>query len=251
MNIFKAAWNALFEKKAAPVSNGRGAYYVNNGQVVWVADNFERYVVDGYSANDIVYSINFITSEKIKIAPWGAYTVEDESSLKSYRAELAKKEINVKAALHYRTKALKPFNGDGKLNELLKWPNEHETFSDLVAHSSVAKMMTGNRQVRGVLLDAGANAGKPQSLELLPPQFMIPVVSKTFPVNLIGWQLSCGQIIAISKEEVMHDKYYNPLYDMYGGHLIGMAPLRAASKTLTNANSALEASTKSFQNMGP
>jgi hypothetical protein len=50
MNL-KAAWNALIGKRAAPLYGGSVA--VQNGQVVWVSDNFEKYFIDGYSANGL------------------------------------------------------------------------------------------------------------------------------------------------------------------------------------------------------
>jgi HK97 family phage portal protein len=251
MNL-KAAWNALIGKRAAPLYGGSVA--VQNGQVVWVSDNFEKYFIDGYSANDLVYSITKITSEKIKVAPWGAYQVVDESSLKRYKAEVKKAgtpDYNHKKCLDLRTKALEAYDGDSRLNELLMYPNESETFSDLVAHSSIDKMITGNRYIRSSKLEAGVNEGKPFELGRLPPQFMNIVVSRTFPMRVIGYQLTCGTIIPLEKEEILHDKDYNPLYDINGSHLVGMSPLKAARYTLTNENSSLEASTKSFQNMGP
>lgn len=244
-----------FQQQAARVSQSylfpnQGT--INQANVVWINDNLGKYIEEGYSMNDVVYSISQITSEKIKVAPWNVYQVKDESSLKRYHAEMSKKDFDFKKALDYRTKALALYDGDSRLNELLKWPNENESFSDLVAHSSVSKMMTGNRYIQAILLDAGANTGKPIELYLLPPQFVnLEVIKEVYPLKVAAYQLNCGTIIPFSKEQILHDKYYNPNYDQIGSHLYGLAPLKAARHTLTNDNSATEASTKSFQNMGP
>ena len=48
-----------------------------------------------------------------------------------------------------------------KINELLNWPNEYETFNDFVASGAINKLMTGDRYVYAEILKAGANGGKP------------------------------------------------------------------------------------------
>ena len=220
--------------------------------VSYIGENLENYIKEGYSLNDTIYSICQITSEKIKVAPWGAYKIVDERSLKRMQAlQIENKAENHKKILDLRTKAIEPFK-DSKLDDLLQWPNENETFSDLVAHSSISKMLTGNRYIRAILLDGGGNQGKPQELYLLPSQYMNIVRSNVYPVRATGFELNAGERIPFTLEEVLHDKYYNPNYDHQGGsHLYGLAPLKAALRLLTNDNSATEASTKSFQNMGP
>jgi len=234
-----------------------GTGYIGSAPVaqpVWIDDNIDAYISQGYSMNDVVYSIGHITSEKIKVAPWGVYKVKDESSLKSLQREQRKKpeERNNRLELDLRTKALESYSGDGRLSELLQWPNENETFSDMVAHSSIAKMMMGNRYVQARLLDGGANGGKPYELWLPPAQYIQIKSNREYPVKTMGYQLTIdGNPIPITKEELLHDKYYNPAYSSSGTHLYGMAPLKAALHTLTNDNSALESSTISFQNMGP
>ncbi len=86
-----------------------------------------------------------------------------------YRKKARQKAI--KRILDLHTKALEPLNDD-RLIDLLQFPNETEGFSDLVAHSSIAKMMTGNRYLEARLLDGGFNTGKPMEINLLPSQFM-------------------------------------------------------------------------------
>jgi HK97 family phage portal protein len=226
--------------------------YYYGTTVTWIDDKTEKFLQEGYSMNETIYSIAHITSEKIKVAPWNVYKVVDESSLKQMKAlQKEGKPENHKRILDLKVKALE-LTSDSKLNELLRWPNEEETFSDLVAHSAISKMMTGNRFIRAIMLDDGANTGKPHELYLLPPQFINIINNGAYPLRTASYQLNCGTTIPFTKEEVMHDKYYNPLYDHQGGsHLFGMSPLKAARYRLTNDNSATEASTKSFQNMGP
>src|SRR5689334_18088157 len=83
----------------------------SSARVVWIDDMAHKYVSEGYSANDIVYSIINQAAEKERMAPWNVYKVKEESSLKLYHAELGKKEVNYKKALDYRTKALELYTG--------------------------------------------------------------------------------------------------------------------------------------------
>lgn len=223
------------------------------GQVVWIDDNLEKYVTEGYSANDIVYSILSMCAEKERMAPWNVYKVKEESSLKLYEQEISKKDVNIKRALDLRTKALELYTGDGKLNELLQWPNEEETFQDLVANSGTAKRLTGNRYIRAGLLEGGANGGKPQELYLVLPQYVQVFASRTYPARKLGYdvQTGYGENVKLTLEEILHDKYWNPCWNVAGGNLVGMAPLKAAAYNLTRSKYAKQASTFSFQNLGP
>jgi HK97 family phage portal protein len=248
----KDKWRSLFSPKVEIVQEF--VPKVNNNKVVWVEDNLGSYLKEGFAANDIIYSIGQITSEKIKVAPWHAYKIKDETAYKKLRAlEKSKPEhIKTKDLQELKTKALEHYTADGKLTELLKYPNEEESFQDLVAHNCLAKMMTGNGWLRAMLLNAGGNTGKPYELYNLPPQFMQIVHNGEFPMRVVGYKFNIdSQPIPLSRAEVMHVKYSNPLYSKEGGHLYGLAPLRAARYTLSNENASLEASTKSFQNMGP
>jgi hypothetical protein len=115
---------------------------VIGGNVVWYDGNPESFITHGYRDNDIVYSAVQLVMDKVRVAPWGLYKVEDESSLKAYNALMQKKNFSSKdfaTAKKLQTKALVPLEKydvqSGKLKELLTWPNESETFADLIATS--------------------------------------------------------------------------------------------------------------------
>jgi HK97 family phage portal protein len=52
-------------------------------------------------------------------------------------------------------------------------------------------------------------------------------------------------------KEILHDKFYNPQWNVTGNQLYGQSPLRAAARTLTRSNEAKTASVAAFQNGGP
>jgi HK97 family phage portal protein len=221
---------------------------VVNGQLVWSTDNDQKIIQNGYLANDIVYSIISLITNKVKLAPWDVYKIVDESSLKRYKSALS--DRNYREAKDLKLKALELYTGDAKLNELLRYPNDSESWSDLMEQSSGYKLLTGDKFLWGELLQAGANTGKPQSIHVLPAHLMQIIATRTFPVAEAGYQINYGYIKTFSREEVLHEKYWNPQWDTNGQQLYGLSPLRAACKNIDRNNSAKEVSTKKFRNGG-
>jgi HK97 family phage portal protein len=233
-----------------------GSYQIVGGTLTAISDNKQNYISEGYSVNDIVYSIINLILDKIRIAPWGLYKVVDESSLKRYNAILKKNNLSgadYKEALHLRKKALEPILNPnmsaGKLAELLKWPNEEESFSDFITNGCGYKLLTGDKYIWANILDGGANKGLPQELWLLPSQNITIKSQGLFPMRRGGYTFSLiGRDFA--KEEVLHEKYWNPTWGVSGPQLYGVSPLKAALKNLARNNSAKEASAAKFQNNG-
>jgi len=233
-------------------------YEIVNGQIVSSPDNKGSYITNGYNVNDIIYSAVNLILDKIKVTPWDVYEVEDESSLKKYRAIMSRKDLldgDYSEAVYLRKKALTEYIGDAYLNDLLDWPNDYCSFQEFVAESSMFKMLTGDRYIWAETLGEGANGSKPLSLWLLPSQDVTIVASLAFPVKELGFKLNSwnfsGPNATIPKEQVMHDKYQNPNYDTAGAHLYGMAPMKAALSLTDMLTSSIKAQSASFQNGGP
>jgi hypothetical protein len=241
------------EEKAMPLN---GTFQIVAGQLVSTPDNKQSYIDNGYNINDIVYSVVNLILDKVRIAPWCLYKVVDESSLKAYIGIVRKKNLtpkDYKKALEYRSKALEPITtanmSVGKLMELLKWPNEYETFPDFIANGCGYKLLTGDKYIWADILGAGANKGLPQNLWLLPSQQTNIKATTTFPVKETGYEITTWNL-NYTKEEVLHEKYWNPNWGVNGQQLYGMSPLKAALKTLTRNNYAKDASSAKYQNNG-
>ena len=249
MNKFTKLIGGLFNRKAA--NPGTRLAFLN-GNVVWFKDNPHEFVDKGYQANDIIYSAVTLVTDKARLAPWSLYKVVDEPMLKNYKSHLAAGNLTAAANLHH--KALVPLTNynlrQGKWNELTKWVNEYETFSDFVANGITYKMLTGNKFWWANLLEAGANQGIPQELYALPSQYMTVIAKQGWPVKSVGYQLNSGEIISFGKEVILHEKYFNPEYDYLGSHLYGQSPLKAAMRNLTRNNYAKTATTAKFENGG-
>ena len=225
---------------------------IERGIVTWQGADQRSFVDDGYVANDIVYSIIKLITDKAKIAPFHVYKVVDEKAAKKYKSLAAQKDINLKELETLHKKAYELYTGDQRLNELLKYPNEEDCWSDLVEQWCGFKLITGNSFIYGKLIEAGNNQGKPFELFALPSQYMAIIANiNVFPPTRAGYQLYYGEMWSFDTKEILHDKYFNPQWGVTGGQLYGQSPLRAAAKNLTRSNEAKTAAVASFQNGGP
>jgi len=227
---------------------------INRGIVTWQGADAQSFVNDGYCANDIVYSIVKLITDKARLAPFSVYKVIDEKSAKKYRALISQPEKvkNWKDLLELRNKAFEEYTGDARLNELLKHPNDEDSWADIVEQWCAFKLVTGNSFVYGRLIEGGANMGKPLSINVLPAQYMAIIANvEVFPPQVAGYQLYYGKLWSFKREEMLHDKYFNPQWNITGNQLYGQSPLKAASRTLTRSNEAKTAAVSAFQNGGP
>lgn len=222
--------------------------------ITWQGGDNISFVRDGYSANDIVYSIIKLITDKVKLAPFNVYKVIDEPSAKKYKALMSQpdKIENWKEMEKLHKKAFELYTGDARLNELLKYPNEDDTFGDFVEAWSAFKLITGNSFVYAKMIEGGNNSGKPYEMYVLPSQYMYVLADiQNFPATIAGYQLNYGPLWNFTKQEILQDKYFNPQWNTTGNQLYGQSPLMAAAKNLTRSNEAKTAAVASFQNGGP
>lgn len=213
------------------------------------------FITDGYQTNDIVYSIINLIVDKATVAPWAVYKIVDDSSLKSYKAlqkEITSSKSNVpglrKQALEFRAKALVQTN-DNRLNQLLDYPNENQSWTELLREELIYKLITGNKFVKADLLEAGGNTGKPGSIYCLPTQSMTIVSNGMFPAMPQEYRMQMGQYLIFTKEEVLHEKFPSVDYSLLN-NLYGQSPLQAASMLISRTNESTKSGATAFKNMG-
>ena len=227
---------------------------IQQGIVTWQGANGQSYVNDGYQKNDIVYSIVKLITDKAKLAPFHVYKITDEVAAKRYKTFMAQpdKITNWKEVNDLHKKAFEVYTGDQRLNELLKYPNGEDTWGDLVEQWCGFKLIVGNSFIYAKLIEGGANQSKPFELVALPAQYMAIIANvELFPPVRVGYQLYYGKLWSFDPKEILHDKYFNPAWNVTGNQLYGQSPLMAASRTLTRSNEAKTAAVASFQNGGP
>lgn len=253
MSKLSEAFKILFGKKAL-TRNGSmfPSYQFINGQFVGIADDRRAYITEGLNLNDVIYSIQSLITEKAKLPEWAVYKVKDESKLKKYLSLTRKKNLtgdDYKKIIQLKDESLELIQVP-KLSELLKYPNSYETMQDLVSKHIGYKLITGGSCIWGETLSAGANAGKPQALHIIPYQEITIIAdNKVFPFTEAGYSLTTLNL-NFPKEQVLHDKYANYDFDVNGSHLYGVSPIKSALKRLSRNNSAVKASAAMFQNQG-
>lgn len=224
------------------------------GTVTWQAGNRERMVKDGYSGNDIVYSIIRLITDKVKQPPWAEYTVKDEKQYKKYLSLSSNKDFlqDSKAVLDLQGKALELAKVKTKLSDLITYPNEQDAWGDLVEAYAAFKLITGNSYIYGKMIPTGRNMGMPFELYALPSQYMsIYADLNVFPVVPQSYMLYMQYMEQFTKQEILHDKYFNPNWNIVGNQLYGLSPLEAAAKVLTRSNEGKQAAVSNYQNGGP
>jgi HK97 family phage portal protein len=231
-------------------------YQMVGGRLITISDNGQSYITKGYNVNDIVYSIINLILDKVRVAPWAIYKVKDESSLKALHA-IQRKQImsaeDYRLAKDLSIKAMEVVQNPGKLGELLKYPNDHETFGDFVANGSGYKLLTGNRCIYGPVLEAGANQGYPEKLCIMPSQFVQILCTGGFPSTVTGYEMSVAGLTGpkgFRTQDVFHEKYMNYDWSVNGIQHWGIPPLKAALRRINRSNSAIDASAAKLQNGG-
>lgn len=231
-------------------------YFVNNGRIVTAADNKVGYIQEGYNVNDIIYSVINMILDKCVLPEWGLYKVVDEEGLKKANRLLSIKDITnkqYKQALKLKYDSVEPLSSynlqAGKLQELLRYPNETDSIQDHTRSLFGYKLLVGDYFEWWEMLKRGANQGMPNSLWSLPAQYMNIKVTDEFPIKPSAYELTIWNQ-QFDKDVILHEKYWNPNWDINGQQLYGFAPLRAFFRNTTRNNAAKDASTSKFRNGG-
>ncbi len=244
----------LYSWLGAKINASMTAQMVGKGVVSWSGQNKLSMVNDGYRSNDIVFSCINLVSEKAKVAPWFEYEVKDEKKYKQYKSMLQQPELieDWKQLEILHKSALEIVDKPSRISELLKYPNENESWSALVKALVSYKLITGDAYCYGQIIEAGENKGMPNTLHALPSQYMAIIASIDQVIKTVtGYQLQVNTITPFDTYEILHDKLFNPNWDGIGSELYGMSPLEAGARVLTRSNEGKNYAVATLQNGGP
>lgn len=242
-NLFKRLFGAQAPQQAKASPRDPGFRFIGGGLVPYDKDKL-TYIEKGYMMNEMVYSVVKLIVDKAKIAPMAAYKVVDEQKYFEYQrlrkmqssgAPLSGKEFHQMREAKY--KSLKRDTSDGYLNQLLETPTEDVTMDELNEALMTFLLVTGDYFEGGWnTWSGGLNAGKPVGQFELPSQWMWINAGKSIPMKDVGYELTIGGRLSYTKEEVLHSKTFNPVWNTAGSQLYGMSPLEAFSVGLQAAN---------------
>ncbi len=240
--------------KAAPINRGFSAGMVGNQVVIYPTP--DTYIQDAYQANDLFYSIVKLISNKICLPEWGVYIIKDEKKYRKFKSLYSSLKsatgINgiYQEALYTKDQAVERVS-DSKLDKLLKYPNDNQTWDDLLTEACIYYNSTGNIYQAATLLSDGANQGKPQRIFTLPSPNVVIKADGLFPASALEYRFRINaQEITYSPAEVLHLKLVNPDYSLNGSQLYGMSPLQAARYLVSRTNESTKSGATAFKNMG-
>lgn len=242
------------QKKALRPAGYIPAIYatLGNGLPVYSQVNTQRNVNE-YATSEDVYAIVSRIAKTAAMVPLKVYKIIDDKAFKTYEVAMSNKNYSAKNLLKnqfLKVKALEEVTGDNPLQFLLDNPNPQYSKTEYMEGSYTFRLLTGNNYEHAPLLEFGVNAGKPNELWLMPPQWTSLQVTDTWPRMILAYRLQIGEILTVPVEEVIHTRKFNPRYSYVGNELIGQSPLEAGGKTLDRGQAETDYSVNAFQNSG-
>ena len=217
--------------------------YINRDQPINKLVNMTDFITLGYMYNPTVFTVISWRAAAAKGIPWLVYKVTNKQKHRQY-ARMMHKELNIRKALKLKEQSLEEIENH-PINVLLKRPNSHQAFADLIEGMFTYRDIVGNSYLYG----ATASGKEIASLHMLPgDQTKIIAGSHMDPIK--GYHFGGVYDGILEPEKVMHWKYFNPYWKPDGSWLYGMSPLVAAARVINNDNAGIDNQTSSFANEG-
>lgn len=195
--------------------------FVGTNMPVWMSQNVESYIVNGYYANPDLFAVINKISGMAATVPW-----------------VVKKKVGDE----YETLP------DHELNKLWNKPNELQSGVGFRKAAIEYYLVTGNSYINCMSPENGLNKGKIIEMHIMPSQH-VEIISNGWREPVKEYIINYDREIKIPKEDVCHVKTTN-LNSTNGEQLYGMSPLTAASKAITTSNDGYTTKASMFQNQG-
>ncbi len=218
MNILKSLYlKAIGSDKTEPNKLFEGFQY-GFGAYQYGSKNATKYINKGYVENIDVNAVISRIAEAVGSINW---------VVKEKKGE----EIEI--------------NTSSRLNELLKKPNNLQSWSEFQESVSIMYNTTGNIYINGT--EAVGFSGFAE-ISVLPSQITTPITGNSItPVK--GYQLNGSHTIEFTEEEVLHIKRYDPRLEAFSS-FVGLSPLESAILAYTSSTEKWEAMASILKNRG-
>lgn len=220
-----------------------------NGVIKLYDPKINTYIEDGYLSNEQVYAIIQWIIRKAKRVPFYLYEIQDEKALKKYKSLLAQEGTNKEAMITasiLRQKALVEADDDKiPLNQWLKRPNPHQSFSEFVEYCVGYRLIIGERFLHRV---DGVTSKPPESYPLNPIDVALESGKQLFEIARFLYGPTREPI---DRDTIVYSKYFNPGQIGGGETNRGLSPLRAMLGVIQESNESNKQSIKQMQNSGP
>src|ERR1044072_184082 len=215
--------------------------------------------ISSFATIDDLYSIVKRADELCKTIPLYVYAVKDEKQFDAYslmsRKVAANKNYSRKAIddlADLQHKSMEIIGENDRLQKLLDNPNDAQSKDEFYSALYTFPFLTGNAFVVKDLYSDGASRGLPYQLWHLSPAYTNIVPSGTLPRKAIGYEYTLygGNVLKFDANQVMHRRYFNPVFDYNGSELYGLSPLAAAGKRLTQSENESDYANNALKNNG-
>lgn len=274
MSIFDGVRQLLNNALKTPVA----PIYINQVEnvgrpPVYPAYNTQTYI-NAYITNATINTIVSYMAQKFGSIPRYACEIEDPQAAKAVKYILKSQKISYKKLREFEKKAygepIKPSASmitgtpEQRLARLTERPNSHQGQDAYYAEVYMFYLLTGNTFVelnRGDITDDQGKQLDDKTILALPvlekivrhTQCIQIIPSKQDINTVLGYRFeeTSGNFRFIPAVNMIHYKNLNPCYDgSMGTHLLGLSPLAAGLKLLTQDNSATDAAVAMQQNQG-
>jgi HK97 family phage portal protein len=209
--------------------------------------------LNAYASIDDLYSIIRKIAKTCKRIPLYVYEVKDEKQFGKDRL-MQRKGIHDNKSIwdlkELQTKSLEIIGEQDPLQKLLDNPNDFQSKDEFYEAAYSFCLLSGNEYLYLNILDDAANKGKPYEMYHLPPNYIFPVITNTFPRRIESYEWIMNGIQVLKTKNILHRRYFNPNYDYNGNELIGLSPLQAARRTLTQINNERDYANRALMNSG-
>lgn len=213
-------------------------------------DQATTYLEKGYSYNPTVYSVIKAKADKVRAIPANIKKIEDKAALsKAYQIKnFSIPQLNIKRKILMNKAVSKDF-----LDFPLKKPNASQSWGDIKSLYEVFMNTCGEFYMYKL---KGDLSNEPLQVYVLPADKM-QIVLKPKP-DLLGMEtpidyyvmMEGNQSIKFECDEIIHVKIANPNFDLQGGHLYGLSPLKAALRNIQSSNEAIDNNNRTLLNSG-
>lgn len=203
-----------------------------------------------YQENDTVYSIVKRVASKCASVPLYAY--KQKANIDKYKAISKGQQTkdSLQRFFYERVKALDEMDISSELSKLLANPNPSQGADSFYEGVFSFRIYRGEAFIW--LNRGGAVNGKVLEMYVIPPDNMALVPDPQDLYGIKHWIFDVnGTQIPIPKEDIIHWKSFNPVFDaVTREHLRGFDPMKPLKKRVQMDDDSTDASVAMFQNGG-
>lgn len=231
---------ALTRFVQAPVFAG-GTYFPS-----WDTNNQIQNFINAVDVYNVVKKV-YETTASVPI-----YVHRERKDANKYRKRYSTAKRGTLQKLIYRTKSMEDVPDNDPLAMLIENPNSYMTERYFLELAMLLFLLNG--EVFIYKMRTGESRGsRVISLHIFAAGDTAIKITGEWAYTIVGYDFSIqGKrvLINVPKEDVIHIKMPNPVYDLNGGHLRGVSPLTPGKKTVERLDIAMNRGTATMKNGG-